>query len=602
MGAIPLGRRGAVRTFLSLATFLPIYSLCALKQAEAGTINARSTAFTDVAAAVALAANGDTILIPGGTAAWSNTLTISKAVTLQGTTAVSGPSSAPKVSNGTVISNNVGNLIVLNTSTGVVRITGMTFQKGTSSGLTIQVLSGTPNFRIDHCAFYSQPSYSLWVMNERGVIDHNYAELVTTFFEPHPQNWGGGSFGDASFAAPLELGTDHAIYAEDNFARDVSATKVNLTAFVDSQAGARYVIRFNTLLDCHVVTHGTESGQRMRAPRSWEIYNNTFLRSSNTAIANNLAATRGGTGLMFGNAATGTYQWFNRMLNYRDAEDFPFFKGASGICAWDLNDAADHSGNGFSGGSGGKCAGGTHSGPNGSTQLTVSGSPWVPNQWVKYTVRNLRTGRFSLITANGTSTINYLGATQVPVMTWNTGDPFEIRKVQHALDHPGAGQCDLLTGTTPAPRWLHQIREPIYIFNNTLNGSRTTPVSSDYNVVQNLDYYMENPSFNGTSGVGVGPLANRPATCVKGVAYWATDQGEWDSTHNGPDGQLYVATATNTWTRNYTPYVYPHPLVSGNSPPPTPTPTATPIPTPTPTATPNATPNPPTNLRVVPGS
>src|SRR5205823_11054263 len=57
---------------------------------------------------------------------------------------------------------------------------------------------------------------------------------------------------------------------------------------------------------------------------------------------------------------------------------------------------------------------------------------------------------------------------------------------------------------------------------------------------------------------------------------------------SGADGVLYKCTAPNTWTLYYTPYVYPHPLVSGASP--TPTPTASPTPTSTATFTPTVTP------------
>jgi hypothetical protein len=65
----------------------------------------------------------------------------------------------------------------------------------------------------------------------------------------------------------------------------------------------------------------------------------------------------------------------------------------------------------------------------------------------------------------------------------------------------------------------------------------------------NRDFWFQGSSFNGTTGVGVGPLASRPSTCTTGVAYWAIDEGK-----------LYVATATNIWTLYYTPYAYPHPL------------------------------------------
>lgn len=91
----------------------------------------------------------------------------------------------------------------------------------------------------------------------------------------------------------------------------------------------------------------------------------------------------------------------------------------------------------------------------------------------------------------------------------------------------------------------------------------------------NRDLYREDAAFNGTSGVGVGTLASRPATCTAtpeasdagsgGVGYWATDQGSWKQTtptegQDVSEGVLYRCSSTNTWTVAYTPYTYPHPL------------------------------------------
>ena len=109
---------------------------------------------------------------------------------------------------------------------------------------------------------------------------------------------------------------------------------------------------------------------------------------------------------------------------------------------------------------------------------------------------------------------------------------------------------------------------PMYFWRNLKGGSTqdvpkihpdTSTELADH-IIQNREWYTENTSFNGTTGVGVGTLAARPSSCTTGVAYWATDQGEWDSTHGGNDGQLYKCTSTNTWTLYYIPYTYPHPL------------------------------------------
>jgi hypothetical protein len=244
-------------------------------------------------------------------------------------------------------------------------------------------------------------------------------------------------------------------------------------------------------------------------------------------------------------------------VNYRDTDFYDTWQGANGTSGFDLNDTSDYSGNGLGGGLGGLCASGTHSGPNGATTLVVSGAPWKTDQWVKYTIRNMDTGRFSVITSNTSNTITYQGGSGIVkplVMPFNTGNHFQIRKTMQSLDHVGAGQSDLMGGgAAPTPRWVNQIIEPAYFFKNTFNGATVTSaqVYTMYNLYENKDYYVQTVSFNGNSGVGVGPRANRPATCAKGVSYWATDENK-----------LYKATATNTWTLYYAPYVYPHPLTS----------------------------------------
>ena len=96
--------------------------------------------------------------------------------------------------------------------------------------------------------------------------------------------------------------------------------------------------------------------------------------------------------------------------------------------------------------------------------------------------------------------------------------------------------------------------------------------SPDYtpqHAVANRDYFNAVSSFDGTTGMGFGLAANRPATCSValtdpgdagkgGVGYFATDQNI-----------LYRCASANTWVAHYSPYTYPHPLVSagGGNPP-----------------------------------
>ena len=67
---------------------------------------------------------------------------------------------------------------------------------------------------------------------------------------------------------------------------------------------------------------------------------------------------------------------------------------------------------------------------------------------------------------------------------------------------------------------------------------------------ENVHYWRETTSFDGSVGIGVGLLAARPSSGLTvGVGYWATDTNT-----------LYRATGAATWEAYYTPYTYPHPL------------------------------------------
>ena len=134
-----------------------------------------------------------------------------------------------------------------------------------------------------------------------------------------------------------------------------------------------------------------------------------------------------------------------------------------------------------------------------------------------------------------------------------------------------------MAGIPPSPASaLNQALDPIYEWDDTVSywGFGGGNVGTDTGrLIANRDWYTDgtlgtpkaqtSPTspFNGTSGVGFGTLANRPTACTPRVGYFATDQGNWNQSGNGfGEGELFVCTATNTWTLSYTPYTYPHPL------------------------------------------
>jgi len=82
------------------------------------------------------------------------------------------------------------------------------------------------------------------------------------------------------------------------------------------------------------------------------------------------------------------------------------------------------------------------------------------------------------------------------------------------------------------------------------------------------DYFVGTDKFDGSAGVGYGPLARRPANPTTiGVGYWATDQditnleGKVGKNPSTPiSGTLYKCTAPGVWTAYFKPYTYPHHL------------------------------------------
>jgi hypothetical protein len=155
---------------------------------------------------------------------------------------------------------------------------------------------------------------------------------------------------------------------------------------------------------------------------------------------------------------------------------------------------------------------------------------------------------------------------------WDQNTPGQ--KGYACRDQIGYGYDAVFWTNNPVGPW-NQVKMPVYAWNNKKSNNITelpfVELTNNDNINQtiqaNRDYYNYTSSFNGTSGVGTGTLANRPTTCTTGVGYWATDQGNWNKSGDGGQGILYKCTSTNVWTLYYTPCTYPHPLATGTTPP-----------------------------------
>lgn len=542
-----------------------------------GTIlTAASGSYSDVKAKCDLAVAGDTVIIPAGTASWTSQLTLTKDITLKGSTTVTKNSETSyTLSEGTIILDDVtrtGNLqtdavIWGNFTAGQhPRITGITIKKGsitTESFTSVIYVNGTcATFRIDNCSFSQLPRYNFYTGGSTfGVVDHCYFyndtgnEKTGIYLGSYPN--GTTQFGDGSWAAPPYFGTDKAIYMEDCEWSSPSGGKHGST---DGASGSRRVTRHCYFLRAALGGHGTESGGRLRSARMDEEYLNTIdLRDSGATGMQ----WRGGTMLIWGNTwltdvafTHGRQLAANRQLN-----KYSPWGGAGGANSFDANDTEgdgtyveDHTPHTY--------FSGTTTATTSNNTCVQSGAGWTTNQWVGYEVTNESTLQNGLIWSNTSDTLT-LAPPQGGNQNFSSGVNFTIRRLaQASLDQPGRGAGDVIAGAIPANvthpgQWAHQALEPIYGWMNTNNGAPYTDllqVSSSMPTIQaNRDYYNEATTFDGSVGVGAGLLSARPSSgLTAGVGYWATDTNT-----------LFVATNATTWATYYQPYTYPHPLTGG---------------------------------------
>jgi hypothetical protein len=531
-----------------------ILLLSVVFRAHSQTITAASCNSSDVQAAFnAVTISTTTVNIPAGTCTWATQVTLS-VPTGSTTLSVFGAGSLTTTGGGdqtiivdNIASNNAPLLIVTGSSSSLFRMAGITFEGGSGLvkyGGVIGVSGNSQNIRFDHSHIktttYNPANASAGFRLQGctgGVADHNIVDNPSGSVSNSIVEDNGGTCyndavgqGDQSWAHSTSLGTSNFFYMENNvFNNGVSN---------DCTFGGRFVARFNTYNMTSpapsVQTHPTVGG-RTRGCRAWEVYQNTFNAASGNYM-NAVFFVSSGTGVFWGNtipssSASGGTGYGSVIQLHSMRRDNTTYTESAPPAGW------------------GYCG----------TSFNGSGSNWDQNT-------NISTG-------------------------------------YHCMDQPGQGIGDLLTGgftsdgsgsnnvtnsatacaygsSCASPR---EAQEPIYEWTDNYSLVPNNPsqllndTSSGTAFFNNTDYYLwcnassqsGCTSFTGTTGVGSGMLAARPSTCTIGVAYWATDQGSWNQSGSGGQGELFKCTATNTWTLFYTPYTYPHPLtVTGLAPSP----------------------------------
>jgi hypothetical protein len=571
---------------------------------RAGNYTATSCNQSDVNAVINgpthTAVDGDIINIPGGNCTWSaNGVNVTVAISIIGAGASS-----------TIINDSIPTggspcvAFALNPTTigALVRLSSITLQRpnGVSTCAAINTqgtcnVSDCTHVRIDKITFNGwgqQVNNSAGIIglgDMFGVIDHNtvtntsggYLQLVEF---NHASFQGIGSYGDNSWHQPESYGSANFLFIENNtFVAAGASENEGGAGGYGSVGGGRIVVRFNQFnsmdsLNFSMGWHGTETNGRRRSVRAWEYYGNTFTAA---ASADSVAGGRGGTGLTWGNTInhpSGVLNNFFTLTTYRTKGTPSSTWGAcDGSAPWDGNDGTTY----FTG---------TIASYSGGT-VTVSGSPgWTTNQWsptgAPYSMHDVTQGTGGEIDGNGSNTLSVDSGSGGPgAWTPAAGDSIQILRATWCIDQAGGrGIASTMYNATdpgtPATS-ANEAVSPTYVWLNTINnGSPNFGVQGvtafTLRVIRNRDYYVDNINqaaqsnpttpFDGTTtiGMGHGTLANRPTTCTTGVGYWATDQGSWNRSGNGfGQGQLYLCTATNTWTLYYTPYAYPHPLIGG---------------------------------------
>jgi hypothetical protein len=482
------------------------------------------------------ASDGDTITLPPGTFSWTTGVTISKGITLQGstTTDVLHKTAADKTIIQDSVTRNAGGsapLVTFSTTAGKsYRMTGITFATGTvttdaQNGMI--VINGTSqSVRIDNNHFkmvgYQSKLIEIdaWVY---GVIDHNELDFRTP--PPYQMSvfYRSDGYGDVSWANPAFYGSNKFVFVEDNTFNNASTNNYNGCS--DATAGGRVVFRHNHLYNSVLHgNHGTDPG-RQRGGRCVEIYNNDFHYTA----ALNLFGIRSGGMLTHDNTWDGTAPGSGIGLQcYQMFDPNPTFTGSNGTRVWDVN-VTESNGTHVNGHPPYLYDSGTAGTGSSSTQVVDTSKSWTTNQWAGgYAVKRVSDNKFSAIVSNTATTLivtydtTYGGGSAV----WASADQYEIHKALVLLDQPGRGAGDLITGDAPidsvtgTATWPNQALEPIYSWNDVY-----TPTST--------------PIFIYASNLG-----NQSQIVHSNVEYY-----------NG-----YAMPG-------YTPYCYPHPLTTSLSAP-----------------------------------
>lgn len=288
--------------------------------AQAAIKSAANCSSSAIQSAINAASDGDTVTVPAcASGTWSGGVSIpnTKGITLQG-------AGADK----TIIK--TGSSLTIDTlpTNSPVRVTGFKFIR-TSQEPRIFMLGTAQNWRIDNNIFddarFNGPytieigvkgnenldSYNYGVIDHNQFINRNYATSIHVSWV----RWGASKLdqiasGDWIWSQPAQRGTVQAVYIEDNtFGGTQQASQV-----VDTQYGAKVVVRYNTIHNPWISTHSGCTNRGRHSPWT-EVYKNKFTDDGNKYGGSQIEM-RSTSGILWANTSVKTLQNYGISIDH----------------------------------------------------------------------------------------------------------------------------------------------------------------------------------------------------------------------------------------------------------------------------------------------
>jgi len=276
--------------------------------ARGQTINANTCGAVDVQTAINSATVGTTVNVPAGSCSWvGSTITLAKAITLQGAGQASLGTSCPLSGGQTNITLGGNQSVIITKQTGVVRIQKFNFDTGAGGSPVYPIViqgswQGTQPVIVNNNSFCTTGNvtniFDIFVPG--GAIFSNNIFVDTGFNGCCFSIKVGNSSQSWTTADSLGMHDTSGLlnhYIEGNTFYGAS------NGVTDCDDGCRMVVRHNTFSFGGLNSHGQDTSPQ--GMREWEIYNNQFLYPNSSSTLANVQQyiwIRGATGVIFGNS------------------------------------------------------------------------------------------------------------------------------------------------------------------------------------------------------------------------------------------------------------------------------------------------------------